>query len=137
MKKPSRKDQLLIFALKNTKIDTYLSISEFKLELNRLRAIKKGLIWYDTNRNVKFPAIITNFVVLSNMFPCLVLNQLLFAEVPEKQWPKLKTILSWLNLLIVEDKLKLPTQPPVTVRLNRIKIDEKFIKVLEDEIRSK
>ena len=137
MKKPNKKDQLLIFALKNTKIDTYLSISEFKLELNRLRAIKKGLIWYDLNKNVKFPALITNFVVLSNMFPCPILNQLLFAEVPHKHWSKLKTILSWLNLLILEDKLKLPTVPPVVVRLNKIKIDNKFIEILENEIRAK
>lgn len=137
MKKPSRKDQLLIFALKNTKIDTYLSISEFKIELNRLRAIKKGLIWYDLDRNVKFPAIITNFVILSNMFPCQILNQLLFAEVPSKHWSKLKTMLKWLNLLVIEDKLRLPTIPVVTVRLNKIKIDDQFLQVLENEIRNK
>lgn len=137
MKKPSRKDQLLIFALKNTKIDSYLSISEFKLELNRLRAIKKGLIWYELKKNVKFPAIITNFVILSNMFPCHILNQLLFAEIPEKHWSKLKTILTWLNLLVQEKTLKLPTIPTVTVRLNRIKIDNKFSEFLDNEIRCK
>lgn len=121
-----------MYAIKHTKLNTYLSLEEFKLELKRFRAIKRAFVAYDKSGNIDLPLFITHFVILNNLFAVNVLNQFLFSEIPSVHWKKLKTILVFLNLLVLDKKIKLLTTPVVTVNLNRITTDKKFLKVLEN-----
>jgi len=131
------KEQFLMYAIKHTKLNTYMSISEFRLELKRFKAIKRAFVAYEKHGKIELPLLITHFVILNNIFPTQVLNQFLFAEIPFPHWPKLKTVLLFLDLLIQEKILKLLTDPIVIVKLNSIHIDEKLKKLLEYEIQNK
>lgn len=127
------KDKFLIYALKHTKIDTYISLYEFKMELKRFRSIRRAFIAHEKTGTMEFPLFITHFVILNNIFPINVLNQFLFTETPTAYWKKLKSTLLFLNLLTTEKTVKLLTDPVVKVRLNKLGIDHNFIKVLENE----
>lgn len=128
------KEQFLMYAIKHTKLNTYVSLSEFKMELKRFRSIRRAFVAYEKTGNLELPLFITHFVILHNLFPVEVLNKFLFSEVPDIHWKKLKTTLLFLNLLVQSNTIKLLTEPVVTVRLNRIVADKKFLKVLENEI---
>lgn len=131
------KEQFLMYAIKHTKLDTYVSMAEFKMELKRFRSIRRAFVAYEKTKTIELPLFITHFVILHNLFPVDVLNKFLFSEVPDKHWKRLKATLSFLNLLVQDNTLKLLTTPVVTVRLNRIVADRKFLKVLENEIANK
>lgn len=134
MNLPKTKEQFLIYAIKHTKLDTYVSLSEFKQELKRFRSIRKAFINYEKTGKLEFPLFLTHFVILNNLFPIDILNKFLFSEVPDLYWKKLKTTLTILNILVQDKKIKLLTNPIVVVRLNKIGFDKKFAKVLENEI---
>lgn len=131
------KEKLLMFAVQHTKMQQFMSLSEFEEEIDRLRIIRKGLSKYESGRELEFPKFITNFIILNNIFPVYVLNQLLFAEVPESSWKSLKTILSWLGILVEDKILRLPTDPIVTIRLNSLNISKRLIKDLNDVVSEK
>lgn len=131
------KDQILVFALQNTKTRQYMSIDDFREEIDRIKTIRKALEKYDAGVEVDFPRLVTNFVILNNIFTPYVINQMLFAEVPDSCWKYLKTILSWLGLLIPDKILKLPTTPQVNVRLNSLNIHKKLLKELNNVVSEK
>ncbi len=128
------KEKFLIYAIKHTKLENYLSLTEFKMELKRFRSIRRAFALYEKTGELDFPLFITHFVILNNMFPVQVLNQFLFSEVPDKHWNKLKTTLSFLNLLVQDKSIILLTEPKVRVRLNKIVIDKNLLKELEKQI---
>lgn len=131
------KEQFLMYAIKHTKLDTYVSMAEFKMELKRFRSIRRAFVTYEKTGVLELPLFITHFIILHNLFPTEVLNQFLFSEVPDTHWKRLKATLIFLDLLVQNRTLKLLTNPVVSVRLNRITADKKFLKVLENEIPNK
>lgn len=128
------REEFLVFAIKHSKLDRILSIDEFLQELLRFKNINRTLNSNECFDGAKIKALINNIVILGNIFPLDILNPMLFCEIREENWVKLKTILLWLQYIKDDKSLKLPTTPPVIIKLNSIRIDKQVLQVLNESI---
>jgi hypothetical protein len=117
-----RQKNILPLALKYYDNPHCVTVSEFEEDFKRFKYIKKLL-----NRSeCDIRLLLNHIVVVYNVFDRDMCTKMLFSYIEVCKWPKLKTVLSFLNLMpdtIIELKVvsdNIPFDDTITNELKRI-----------------
>lgn len=90
-----RSKNILPLALKYYQNPQCTTLSEFESDYNRFKYVKKLL-----NREQSDVRLVLNhIVVLYNVFDREICTKMLFAYISSDKWPRLKTVLTYLNVM--------------------------------------
>jgi hypothetical protein len=94
-----KKDNFLLYAIKNYNADIHKGINDFLEEIKRFKYIKKLLNRYKTEGVLKERLILNHIIILYNTFGAEATVKMLFYKMDKKYWSELKTFLIYLNLM--------------------------------------
>jgi len=97
-------------------------IDEFKEDVCRVKYIKRLLIKYKKNGDLKERLVLNHLIILQNVFGAEACTRILFYKLPRELHSYLKTFLDYLQYL--------PHSIP-EVDLTRIQIDQRVQKILQ------
>lgn len=100
------------------------TIEEFEADLKRLMYIKKLIIRYVNNNDLKERLLLNHIIILYNVFGDFA-TELLFYKIDRKYWNVLSTFLIYLN--------RLPEElPEFGLHYSDIKPDENIVNILRN-----
>ena len=116
-------DNFILFTMKAYENPSCMGFQEFKEDLSRIKYIKRLLIKYNKENDLKERLILNHIITLQNVFGAYNTTRILFYKLPESLHISLKTFLIFLNYI-----------PPYIpeVDLNQIKIDHKILEILKN-----
>ena len=115
-------DTFILYAAKHYDNPHCFDINEFYDDLKRFKYLKRLLIKYKDNKDLRERLILNHIIVLYNVFGD-VATKMLFDKIDKDCWNALVTFLVYLN--------RMPdTVPEYGINLSDIKLDEAIIEVL-------
>lgn len=116
-------DNFIFFTMRAYENPSCMGFHEFKEDLNRIKYIKRLLLKYKKNNNLKERLILNHIITLQNVFGTVNTTRILFFKIPESLHIELKSFLYFLNYI-----------PPFIpeVMLDEISIDKKILEILKN-----
>lgn len=111
----------VLYAMKQYSNTLYTGIDEFREDILRIKYIKRLLLKYRNNGDLKERLILNHLIILQNVFGAEACTRILFYKLPKELHSYLKTFLNYLQYL--------PHEIP-EVDLNKINIDHRIAKIL-------
>lgn len=90
---------VIMYAMKHYENSQCLDIDEFYDDLKRINYIKRLLVRYKNNNELKERLILNHLIILFNVFPIDVATNILFFKIDGEFWPQLKTFLVYLSYM--------------------------------------
>lgn len=115
-------NNFVMYAMKMYSNPLCTGIDEFKEDVCRVKYIKRLLIKYKKNGDLKERLVLNHLIILQNVFGAEACARILFYKLPRELHSYLKTFLDYLQYL--------PHSIP-EVDLNKIYIDQKVQKILQ------
>lgn len=115
-------NNFVMYAMKMYSNPLCTGIDEFKEDVCRVKYIKRLLIKYKKNGDLKERLVLNHLIILQNVFGAEACARILFYKLPRELHSYLKTFLDYLQYL--------PHSIP-EVDLNKIHIDQKVQKILQ------
>lgn len=115
-------NNFVMYAMKMYSNPLCTGIDEFKEDVCRVKYIKRLLIKYKKNGDLKERLVLNHLIILQNVFGAEACTRILFYKLPRELHSCLKTFLDYLQYLP-------PSIPEVD--LNKIHIDQKIQKILQ------
>lgn len=94
---------VIMYAMKYYDNPQCVEIEEFYDDLKRINYIRRLFVRYKNEGELKERLILNHLIILFNVFPIEVANNLLFFKIESDHWTALKTFLVYLNYM--PDKL--------------------------------
>lgn len=94
---------VIMYAMKYYDNPQCVEIEEFYDDIKRINYIRRLFVRYKTDGELKERLILNHLIILFNVFPIEVANNLLFFKIESDHWTALKTFLVYLNYM--PDKL--------------------------------
>ena len=121
MKEKLNTNNFTIFAMKMYSNPLCTGIEEFKEDIMRIKYIKRLLLKYKNNGELRERLILNHLIILQNVFGAEACTRILFYKLPRDLHSALKAFLEYLQYL--------PYSIP-EVNLNEIESDQKVLKAL-------
>jgi hypothetical protein len=115
-------NNFVMYAMKMYSNPLCTGIDEFKEDVCRVKYIKRLLIKYKKNGDLKERLVLNHLIILQNVFGAEACTRILFYKLPRELHSYLKTFLDYLQYL--------PHSIP-EVDLTRIQIDQRVQKILQ------
>jgi len=115
-------NNFVMYAMKMYSNPLCTGIDEFKEDVCRVKYIKRLLIKYKKNGDLKERLVLNHLIILQNVFGAEACARILFYKLPRELHSYLKTFLDYLQYL--------PHSIP-EVDLTRIQIDQRVQKILQ------
>ena len=122
MKEKLCTNNFVMYAMKMYSNPLCTGIDEFKEDILRVKYIKRLLLKYKKNNDLKERLILNHIIILQNVFGAEGCTRILFYKIPKELHPHLKAFLEYLQYL--------PYEIP-EVDLNSINSDHRIIKLLQ------
>lgn len=122
MKEKLCTNNFVMYAMKMYSNPLCTGIDEFKEDILRVKYIKRLLLKYKKNNDLKERLILNHIIILQNVFGAEGCTRILFYKIPKELHPYLKAFLEYLQYL--------PYEIP-EVDLNSINSDHRIIKLLQ------
>jgi len=90
---------IVMYAMKHYDNIQCVDVDEFNDDLKRINYIKRLLVRYQNDNELKERLILNHLIVLYNVFPVEVATNLLFFKIDSDHWSTLKTFLVYLNYM--------------------------------------
>jgi hypothetical protein len=116
-------DNFIFFTMKAYENPSCLGFHEFKEDLSRIKYIKRLLLKYNKDNDLKERLILNHIITLQNVFGAYNTTRILFFKLPSHLHVSLKTFLLFLNYI--------PSYIP-EVDLHQIQIDHKILEILKN-----
>ena len=92
-------DNVILYAMKHYENSQCLSEVEFHNDLKIIKYVKRLLNRYERTGEIKERLMLNHLIMLSNVFPVVVLTRILFLRIPQEYWVELKTFLVFLKYM--------------------------------------
>ena len=116
-------DNFLMFAMKEYNDIQCTDIEEFYDDLKKIKYIKRLIIIYKNNGQLKERLILNHLIVFYNVFPIQAGTRILFYKIEKVFWPMLKTFLIFLDRMPETiDSIR-----GETIRTSDIQLDEGIV----------
>ncbi len=92
-------DNVILYAMKHYENSQCLSEVEFHNDLKIIKYIKRLFNRYKRTGEIKERLMLNHLIMLSNVFPVVVLTRILFLRIPQEYWVELKTFLVFLKYM--------------------------------------
>ena len=92
-------DNVILYAMKHYENSQCLSEVEFHNDLKIIKYIKRLFNRYKRTGEIKERLMLNHLIMLSNVFPVVVLTRILFLRIPQEYWVELKTFLVFLKYI--------------------------------------
>ena len=92
-------DNVILYAMKHYENSQCLSEVEFHNDLRIIKYIKRLFNRYKRTGEIKERLMLNHLIMLSNVFPVVVLTRILFLRIPQEYWVELKTFLVFLKYM--------------------------------------
>ena len=122
MKEKLCTNNFVMYAMKIYSNPLCTGIDEFKEDILRVKYIKRLLLKYKKNNDLKERLILNHIIILQNVFGAEGCTRILFYKIPKELHSYLKAFLEYLQYL--------PYEIP-EVDLNSINSDHRIIKLLQ------
>lgn len=122
MKEKLCPSNFVLYAMKQYSNSLYTGIDEFREDILRVKYIKRLLLKYRNNGDLKERLILNHLIILQNVFGAEACTRILFYKLPRDLHSYLKTFLEYLQYL----PLEIPE-----VDLHKINTDHKIAKILQ------
>jgi len=122
MKEKLCPNNFVLYAMKMYSNPRCTGVDEFKEDITRIKYIKRLLIKYKRNGELKDRLILNHVIILQNLFGAEACARILFYKIPRELHSYLKAFLEYLQYL--------PYEIP-EVDLNSINSDHRVIKILQ------
>ena len=122
MKEKLCTNNFVMYAMKLYSNPLCTGIDEFKEDILRVKYIKRLLLKYKKNNDLKERLILNHIIILQNVFGAEGCTRILFYKIPKELHSYLKAFLEYLQYL--------PYEIP-EVDLNSINSDHRIIKLLQ------
>ena len=122
MKEKLCTNNFVMYAMKMYSNPLCTGIDEFKEDILRVKYIKRLLLKYKKNNDLKERLILNHIIILQNVFGAEGCTRILFYKIPKELHSYLKAFLEYLHYL--------PYEIP-EVDLNSINSDHRIIKLLQ------
>ena len=122
MKEKLCTNNFVMYAMKMYSNTFCTGIDEFKEDILRVKYIKRLLLKYKKNNDLKERLILNHIIILQNVFGAEGCTRILFYKIPKELHSYLKAFLEYLQYL--------PYEIP-EVDLNSINSDHRIIKLLQ------
>jgi hypothetical protein len=122
MKEKLCPNNFVLYAMKMYSNPLCTGVDEFREDITRIKYIKRLLIKYKKNGDLKDRLILNHMIILQNLFGAEPCARILFYKIPKELHSYLKTFLEYLQYL--------PHEIP-EVDLNSINSDHRIKKILE------
>jgi hypothetical protein len=122
MKEKLCTNNFVMYAMKMYSNPLCTGIDEFKEDILRVKYIKRLLLKYKKNNDLKERLILNHIIILQNVFGAEGCTRILFYKIPKELHSYLKAFLEYLQYL--------PYEIP-EVDLNSINSDHRIIKLLQ------
>jgi hypothetical protein len=122
MKEKLCPNNFVMYAMKMYSNSLCTGIDEFKEDVCRIKYVKRLLIKYKKNNDLKERLILNHLIILQNVFGAEACTRILFYKLPKDLHSYLKTFLDYLQYL--------PPSIP-EVNLNKIELDQRIQKILQ------
>ena len=122
MKEKLCTNNFVMYAMKMYSNPFCTGIDEFKEDILRVKYIKRLLLKYKKNNDLKERLILNHIIILQNVFGAEGCTRILFYKIPKELHSYLKAFLEYLQYL--------PYEIP-EVDLNSINSDHRIIKLLQ------
>jgi hypothetical protein len=121
MKEKLSPNNFVLYAMKMYSNPVCSGIEEFKEDISRVKYIKRLLLKFKKNNELRERLILNHLIILQNVFGAEACSRILFYKLPRELHSYLKTFLLYLNYL--------PASIP-EVELSKINIDHRINKIL-------
>jgi hypothetical protein len=121
MKEKLSPNNFVLYAMKMYSNPVCSGIEEFKEDISRVKYIKRLLLKFKKNNELRERLILNHLIILQNVFGAEACSRILFYKLPRELHSYLKTFLLYLNYL--------PASIP-EVDLSKINIDHRINKIL-------
>ena len=115
-------NNFVMYAMKMYSNPLCTGIEEFKEDILRVKYIKRLLLKYKKNNDLKERLILNHIIILQNVFGAEGCTRILFYKIPKELHSYLKAFLEYLQYL--------PYEIP-EVELNTINADHRILKLLQ------
>ena len=115
-------NNFVLYAMKMYSNPVCAGIEEFKEDISRVKYIKRLLIKFKKNNELRERLILNHLIILQNVFGAEASSRILFYKLPKELHSYLKTFLLYLNYL--------PASIP-EVDLSKINTDHRINKILK------
>jgi hypothetical protein len=122
MKEKLCPNNFVLYAMKMYSNPHCTGVDEFKEDITRIKYIKRLLIKYKRNGELKDRLILNHVIILQNLFGAEACARILFYKIPRDLHSYLKAFLEYLQYL--------PYEIP-EVDLNSINSDHRIVKILQ------
>lgn len=122
MKDKLSPNNFVLYAMKMYSNPLCTGIDEFKEDIMRVKYIKRLLLKYKNNGELRERLILNHLIILQNVFGAEACTRILFYKLPKDLHSYLKTFLQYLQYLPVE----IPE-----LDLSRINTDHRILKALQ------
>ena len=92
-------NNVILYAMKHYENSQCLSEVEFHNDLKIIKYIKRLFNRYKRTGEIKERLMLNHLIMLSNVFPVVVLTRILFLRIPQEYWVELKTFLVFLKYM--------------------------------------
>ena len=92
-------DNVILYAMKHYENSQCLSEVEFHNDLKIIKYIKRLFNRYKRTGEIKERLMLNHLIMLSNVFPVVVLTRILFLRIAQEYWVELKTFLVFLKYM--------------------------------------
>ena len=92
-------DNVILYAMKHYENSQCLSEVEFHNDLKIIKYIKRLFNRYKRTGEIKERLMLNHLIMLSNVFPVVVLTRILFLRIQQEYWVELKTFLVFLKYM--------------------------------------
>jgi hypothetical protein len=122
MKDKLSPNNFVLYAMKMYSNPLCTGIEEFKEDIMRIKYIKRLLLKYKNNGELKERLILNHLIILQNVFGAEACTRILFYKLPKELHSYLKTFLEYLQYL----PLEIPE-----IDLSKINVDHRISKALQ------
>jgi len=122
MKDKLSPNNFVLYAMKMYSNPLCTGIDEFKEDIMRVKYIKRLLLKYRNNGELRERLILNHLIILQNVFGAEACTRILFYKLPKELHSYLKTFLEYLQYL--------PMEIP-ELDLSRVNTDHRIIKTLQ------
>jgi hypothetical protein len=122
MKDKLSPNNFVLYAMKMYSNPLCTGIEEFKEDIMRIKYIKRLLLKYKNNGELKERLILNHLIILQNVFGAEACTRILFYKLPKELHSYLKTFLDYLQYL----PLEIPE-----IDLSKINVDHRISKALQ------
>jgi hypothetical protein len=122
MKDKLSPNNFVLYAMKMYSNPLCTGIDEFKEDIMRVKYIKRLLLKYKNNGELRERLILNHLIILQNVFGAEACTRILFYKLPKELHSYLKTFLEYLQYL--------PMEIP-ELDLSRVNTDHRILKALQ------